>query len=77
MNKRKTNTVWYHLYVKHSNYIKLVNTTIKDIHRYREQTSGYWLGEGWHSGGGVGGTICWVWDRLKDVFYDRDIAIIL
>ena len=54
-----------------------MNTTIKDIHRYREQTSGYWLGEGWHSGGGVGGTIYWVWDRLKDVFYDRDIAIIL
>ena len=54
--KRKTNTVWYHLYVK-SKKIKRVNIRKqKQTHRYREQTSGYQWGEGRGEGqaGGMG-----------------------
>ena len=45
--KRKTNTVWYHLYAESKKYNKLVNITKKkQTHRYREQASGYQWGEG-------------------------------
>ena len=45
--QRKTNTVWYYLYMESKIYNKLVNITKeKQIHRYREQTSGYQWGEG-------------------------------
>ena len=38
----KTNTIWYHLYVKPKNYNILVNLTKnKQTHRYREQISCY------------------------------------
>ena len=49
---RKTNTIWYHLYVESKKYNKLVNITKKkQTHRYREQTSSYQWGEG--NGGGA------------------------
>ena len=45
--QRKTNTVWYHLYVESKKYNKLVNITKKkQTHRYREQTGGYQRGKG-------------------------------
>ena len=40
INKRKTNAVWYHLYVESKKYNKLVNIT-KKKQAHREQTSGY------------------------------------
>ena len=44
ISQRKTNTVWYHLYVESKKYNKLVNIIKKPTHR--EQTSGYqWEGE--------------------------------
>ena len=47
ISKRKTNTVWYHLYVESKKYNKLVNKTKKkQTHTYREQISGYQWGEG-------------------------------
>ena len=43
----KDNTVRYHLYVEPKKYNDLVNITKKQqIHRYREQTSGYHWGKG-------------------------------
>ena len=40
--QRKTNTIWYHLYVEYKKYNKQVNITKKkQALRYREQTSGY------------------------------------
>ena len=39
--KRKTNTVWYHLYVESEKYNKLVNVTEKKIDSDWEHTSGY------------------------------------
>ena len=46
ISQRKTNTVWYHLYVESKKYNKLVNITKqKQTHSYREQTSGYQWGE--------------------------------
>ena len=39
--KRKTNTVWYHLYVESEKCNKLVNVTEKKIDSDWEQTSGY------------------------------------
>ena len=43
----KTNTVCYHLHVKSKRYNKGMNITKqKQICQYREQTSGYELGEG-------------------------------
>ena len=43
---RKTNTVWYHLYMESQKYNKVMNITEKkQNHRYREQTSGYQWGE--------------------------------
>ena len=47
ISQRKINTVWYHLYVESKKYNKVVNITKKkQIHRYREQTTGYHWGEG-------------------------------
>ena len=47
VTQRKTNIVWYHLYVESKQYNKLVNITKKkQTPRYREQTSGYQLGGG-------------------------------
>lgn len=44
-SQRKTNTVWYHLYLESEKYNKLVNKTQKRTDkRYREQTRGYQLG---------------------------------
>ena len=44
---RKTNAVWYHLYVESKKYNKIVNITKKkQTQRYREQTSGYQWGDG-------------------------------
>ena len=48
VSQTKTNTVWYHLYMESKKYNKLVNITEKQIHRYREQTSGYQ----WRENGG-------------------------
>ena len=46
-SQAKTDTVCYHLYVESKKYNKLVNIAKKkQTHRYREQTSGYQLGEG-------------------------------
>ena len=54
ISQRKTNTVWYHLYVESKKYNRLVNMTKKkQTHRCREQTCGYQWGEG---GGAVGDT---------------------
>ena len=51
IRQRKTNTVWYILYVDSKKYNKLVNKTKKkEAHRYKEQTSGYQLGEGIEEG---------------------------
>ena len=45
-NKSEKRMKWYHLYVKCKKYNKLVYITKKkQTHRYREQTSGYQLGE--------------------------------
>ena len=42
ISQRKTNTIWYHLYVESKEYNKLVNMTKKKLtHRYGEQTGGY------------------------------------
>ena len=39
---KKTNTVWYHIYVESKKYNKLGNITKKKkAHRNRKQTSGY------------------------------------
>ena len=47
ISQRKTDTVWYHLYVESKKYNKLVNIIKKKpTYRYREQTSGYQRGEG-------------------------------
>ena len=47
ISQRKTNTVWYHLYVESKKYNKLVNIIkTKQTHRYREETRGYQWGEG-------------------------------
>ena len=41
IRQKKTNTVWYHFYVESKKHNKLVTRTKKkQIHRYREQTSG-------------------------------------
>ena len=41
-SQRKTNTEWHHLHVESKNYNKLVNITQnKQLHRSREQTTGY------------------------------------
>ena len=46
ISQRKTNTVWYHLYVGSEKYNKLENITKKKrTHRYWEQISGYQWGE--------------------------------
>ena len=50
ISQRKTNTVWYHLYVESEKYRKLVNITKKQTRRYKEQTSGYQWGEGREEG---------------------------
>ena len=51
ISQRKTNTVWYHLYVESKKYNKQMNITKqKQIHRYREQTNGYQ----WEDGSGEG-----------------------
>ena len=62
ISQRKTNTVWYHLYVESKKYNRLVNITKKrQTHRYRAQTSGYQGGgEGHYRGRGVGGANYWV-----------------
>ena len=45
VNKTKTNTIWYPLYVESKKYNKLMHTTkMKQTHR--EQTSGYCWGDG-------------------------------
>ena len=55
VRKRKTNTVRYHICVKSKKYSKLVSITKeKQIHRFREQASGY--GEGDYRDEGEGGT---------------------
>ena len=47
ISQRKTNIVWYPLYVEPKKYNKLGNITKKkQTHTYREQTSGYQWGEG-------------------------------
>ena len=53
INQRKTNTVWYHLYVESKKYNKLVNVIKRSRHRYREETSGYQQQGGATRGGGV------------------------
>ena len=40
INKRKTNSVWYHLYVESKKYNKLVNMT-KKKQTHREQNCGF------------------------------------
>ena len=50
----KTNTIWYHLYVKPENYNILVNITKnKQTHRYREQISCYQWREEREGGGNI------------------------
>jgi len=45
INQRQTSTIWYHLYVESKKYNQIMNITKKmQIHRYREQTSGYQWG---------------------------------
>ena len=46
-------------------------TRKKQTHRYREQTSGYQWGGGNIGCGGVGGTNYSVYDRLKDISYNK------
>ena len=47
ISQRKTNIVWYHLYLESKKYNKLVNITDKkQTQRYREQTSSCQWGEG-------------------------------
>ena len=42
IRQRKTNAVWYHLYVESKKYSILVNATKKNqIQGYREQTNSY------------------------------------
>ena len=70
IRQRKTNTVWYHLYVEAKKYNKLVNITKKrQTHRYGEQTGGLWWGEGGRDNIGVQEwevqTIgCWISSRM-------------
>ena len=46
ISQRKTNTVWYHFYVKYEKYNKLVNKTEKKLTCiYRDQTSENQWGE--------------------------------
>ena len=46
-SQRTKSIVWYHLYVESKKYNKLINVTKKkQIHRYREQTSGCQWREG-------------------------------
>ena len=46
INQTKTNTVCHHLHIKSNQLNKLVNLTKKkQSHKYREQTSGYQVGE--------------------------------
>ena len=52
ISQRKTNTVWYHLYMESKTYNKLMNITKEQTHRYREQTSGYQQGKGKGKGEG-------------------------
>ena len=53
VSQRKTNIVWYHLYVASKKYNKLVNNIKKkQTDKYREQTSGYQWREG--KGGTIG-----------------------
>ena len=48
ISQRKTNSIWYHLYMESKKYNKLVNITKKkQTHRHREQTSGYHWRQGW------------------------------
>ena len=55
VRKRKANTVWYHICAESKKYNKLANITKeKQIHRFREQTSGY--GGGDYRDVGEGGT---------------------
>ena len=42
--QRKTDTVWYHLFVESKKYNRLVNITEKKAHRGGEQTSSYQCG---------------------------------
>ena len=56
VRQRKTNTVYFHLYVESKKIKQTDVTKQKQTHRYREQTSGYQWGEG--SGRGKIG----VWD---------------
>ena len=44
LSHRKTNAMYYHLYVECKKYNRLSNT-IQRKHWYREQTSGYHWGE--------------------------------
>ena len=49
ISQKKTNTIWYHLYVECKKHNKLVNITKKkkkQTQRYREEISGYHWGEG-------------------------------
>ena len=47
ISQRKTNIVWYHLFVESKKYNKLVNITKKkQTYRSIEQTNGYHWGEG-------------------------------
>ena len=63
ISQRKTNTVWYHLYVESKKYNKLVNITKRsrptDIENKLVVTSG-WGGVGQYRGGTVGDTNYWV-----------------
>ena len=53
--KEKANTAWYHICVESKKYHKLASITKeKQIHRFREQASGY--GGGDYRDGGEGGT---------------------
>ena len=71
ISQRKTNTVWYNLYVESKKYNKLVNVVKqRQNHRYRQQTSGYqWVGEEGNVGLESGKCKLLLQDRLKDLLY--------
>ena len=64
--KRKINTVWYHLYVESKKCNKYYNKKEADTdteNKLRVPCEE----EGLYRGGRVGGANCRVWDRLKDI----------
>ena len=72
ISQRKTNTVWYHLYMESKKCNRLVNITKrKKTHGYREQTSGYQWEEG--RGRGIIGVEDWEVQTIRDKISYKDI----